>query len=355
GGIGNDSLIGGIGNDYLDGYFGRDTLVGGAGNDLYIVDDDSVVITELSGQGTDTVEASVTYSLVSNYVDHLTLTGFTGFEDINGTGNTLNNTITGNNGYNVIDGQNGNDLLVGNGGNDTLLGGAGSDTLIGGDGDDILDGGPGGDIFQGGDGNDIFRIDNLLDVINDVYETNYINTVEASISYTLPNSINYLVITGTGNLSGTGNDYDNTISGNSGSNTLTGKAGDDTLYGNEGNDVLVGGSGNDILTGNSGLDTFKFNFLDEGVDTITDFVVVDDRILVDASNFQGGLTANAYLSASRFVIGEQATTAAHRFIYDNSLGELYFDRDGTGAVSQVLIATFDGLPSLTSADIYVIP
>ncbi len=57
-------------------------------------------------------------------------------EDINGTGNELNNTVVGNRGDNVLLGLAGNDLLQGADGNDTLDGGVGNDTLQGGLGDD---------------------------------------------------------------------------------------------------------------------------------------------------------------------------------------------------------------------------
>ncbi|WP_321959488.1 calcium-binding protein [Burkholderia cenocepacia] len=52
-------------------------------------------------------------------------------EDINGTGNALDNTIIGNRGSNVLDGGAGNDILVGGLGNDTYLfgRGAGRDTI----------------------------------------------------------------------------------------------------------------------------------------------------------------------------------------------------------------------------------
>ena len=50
-------------------------------------------------QGTDTVLASVTYTLGAN-VENLTLTGAA---DINGTGNTLDNVLTGNAGNNVLE------------------------------------------------------------------------------------------------------------------------------------------------------------------------------------------------------------------------------------------------------------
>jgi len=120
--------------DTIDGGAGADKLWGGAGNDTYIVDNDKDAITEKADGGTDTVMASVAYSLAAN-VENLTLTGS---NNINGTGNSLANTITGNEGNNILAGGTGSDTLDGGIGNDTLLGGLGSDILTGGAGADIF-------------------------------------------------------------------------------------------------------------------------------------------------------------------------------------------------------------------------
>ncbi|MEK1938772.1 MAG: hypothetical protein AAAB16_00235, partial [Pseudomonas sp.] len=55
-------------------------------------------------------------------------------EDINATGNDLDNLLVGNRGDNVLTGGAGNDVLEGQGGNDVLDGGTGDDILNGGDG-----------------------------------------------------------------------------------------------------------------------------------------------------------------------------------------------------------------------------
>ncbi|HXF87111.1 MAG TPA: DUF5801 repeats-in-toxin domain-containing protein [Xanthobacteraceae bacterium] len=141
---GNDVLIGGNGNDTLNGGAGNDLMVGGAGNDTYVVDSAGDAIIENAGQGTDTVQSSLGYTLGPN-VENLTLTGSA---NINGTGNELDNVITGNSGNNTLDGGAGSDTINGGSGNDTINGGAGGDTLIGGDGADTIDTGAADDNVQ---------------------------------------------------------------------------------------------------------------------------------------------------------------------------------------------------------------
>ncbi|MGV2388627.1 MAG UNVERIFIED_CONTAM: hypothetical protein LVR29_10920 [Microcystis novacekii LVE1205-3] len=74
---------------------------------------------------------------------------------------------------------------------------------------------------------------------------------------------------------------------------------------------------------------FRYNSRTEGIDTITDFNVLDDTVLVSRSGFSGGLTVGTLLN-TQFTTGTSATTSAHRFIYNASNGQLWYDIDGTG-------------------------
>ena len=118
----------------IDGGAGADTMKGGLGNDTYIVSQAGDIVMESASAGTDLVQASVTCTLSAN-VENLTLTGASA---INGTGNTLANTIIGNGAVNTLVGGAGTDTLDGSAGNDTLNGGADRDVLTGGSGADTF-------------------------------------------------------------------------------------------------------------------------------------------------------------------------------------------------------------------------
>ncbi|HET6160197.1 MAG TPA: cadherin domain-containing protein [Dongiaceae bacterium] len=123
---GSDYLHGWLGNDLLDGGNGYDTMAGCVGNDTYVVNSSGDKVVEQSGEGTDTVQSTISYT-IGAYVENLTLIGANA---INGTGNGGSNTIIGNGAANILNGGTGNDILDGAAGNDTLTGGQGADTYL---------------------------------------------------------------------------------------------------------------------------------------------------------------------------------------------------------------------------------
>ena len=237
----NNLIFGNAAGNRLDGGSGQDTLTGGEGNDTYVVDllDDQV--NEASGAGNDLVQSSVSYTLPGN-VERLTLTGTS---DINAIGNSLGNTLTGNSGGNSLVGLGGTDSMVGASGGDTLTGGSGSDTLISGGGNDRLNGGTGADSMAGGTGNDAYVVDNALDTVSE-NPGEGADVVESSVSWTLGDNVEDLLLIGGANRNGTGNALGNELTGNGGDNSLVGGGGNDTLDGGAGDDTLLGGAGNDV-------------------------------------------------------------------------------------------------------------
>jgi Ca2+-binding RTX toxin-like protein len=129
-----DVILGLGGNDTLNGAGGDDWMEGGAGNDTYIAESTGDQAIELAGGGTDTVKASVSFTLGA-YVEKLMLTGT---DAIDGTGNDRANTLKGNGAANVLRGLEGKDSLNGGLGDDRLVGGAGADGLTGGGGADAF-------------------------------------------------------------------------------------------------------------------------------------------------------------------------------------------------------------------------
>ncbi|WP_158596033.1 beta strand repeat-containing protein [Oleomonas cavernae] len=242
GSLGNDVLYGGAGHDELNGGRGTDTLHGGTGDDTYIVDHPGDVVEEAVGEGLDTVETTLNYTLGDN-VDALLLRG-TGA--LSGTGNGLANTLTGNAANNTLSGLGGDDTLLGKGGNDKLLGAEGAD---------LLDGGTGDDSMRGGLGDDTYVVDSVGDVASEA-NGGGVDTVRTSVSFTLGSGLDNLIITTSQAANGTGNNLANILTGGNGAN------------------VLTGGGGNDTLTGDSGADTFVFG-TGFGHDRITDFAAND--------------------------------------------------------------------------------
>ncbi|MBP2310693.1 tandem-95 repeat protein [Azospirillum melinis] len=299
-------LIGLDGNDTLNGGAGADTLIGGAGNDTYVIDNISDVLVELPGEGIDTVQSSVSHTLLADF-ENLTLIGSAA---TSGTGNAASNLLVGNGAANLLTGLEGDDTLNGGGGADTLVGGTGNDSyvvdnagdvvielegegtdtvtasvswtlganvenltltgsaaisatgnaldnvLTGNGGANVLDGGLGADSMAGGFGNDVYLVDDAGDVVTELAGQGT-DEVRTSLSvYALGANIELLTYSGSGPFTGTGNDL---------ANRLAGAGGDDSLSGGAGNDTLIGGAGADTLDGGTGTDTASYATAAAGV------------------------------------------------------------------------------------------
>src|SRR4029079_5435903 len=96
-------------DNVLAGNSGINTLTGLLGDDTYIVQSVADVVVEALDQGTDTVVAPCSASLLNTNLENLTLSG-TG--NVDGTGNTGNNILTGNSGINTLTGGLGDDIYV---------------------------------------------------------------------------------------------------------------------------------------------------------------------------------------------------------------------------------------------------
>ena len=316
GAAGSDSINALGGNDTLNGGTGADTMLGGLGDDTYVVDSTGDIVTENAGEGTDSVQASITYTLGAN-LENLTLTGTT---NINGTGNGATNAITGNSGNNILAGLGGADSLDGGGGidtatyaasaagvnvslatgfasggdaqgdalvnienligsafNDALQGNGGNNSLVGGAGDDSLDGGAGADSMAGGLGNDSYVVDNAADVVTESGGQGTDTVFTTLAAYTLTGNVETLTFIGLGAFIGTGTGGDNLITGGTNNDSLAGLSGNDTLDGGAGTDTLAGGTGNDrYLVDNAG------------------------DVIVEAAN---GGTDTVFASADAYVLG----------------------------------------------------
>ncbi|AKE63138.1 Alkaline phosphatase [Microcystis aeruginosa NIES-2549] len=298
GGLGNDNITGGKAYDNLHGEAGNDTLDPGLGSDY-------------ADGGTETDTLKVDYFSLSTNITSTVPNN--GGGTISTTGNSVN--------YVNIEKF---DITTGSG-NDNLIGGNLDDTLKGGAGDDILNGGTGVDILQGGVGDDSYIIDELGDTINENASEGK-DLIQASVSYSIETIANVenITLTGTNNLSATGNSLNNTLTGNSGNNTLTGNAGNDTLEGGAGNDSLNGGDGNDRLIGvNSTAATPGVG----EIDTLEGGTGADRFILGDATKAyydDGNTSANGtadYALIKNFNINEdkiQLSGAKSNYILANS-------------------------------------
>jgi Glycosyl hydrolases family 16/RTX calcium-binding nonapeptide repeat (4 copies) len=185
-------------------------------------------------------------------------------------------------------------------------------------------------VLVGTNSNDTFVVDIATTEILEQTAGGF-DTVNATVSYVLPENVEKLRLSGSGPLDGTGSSGNNQLYGNGNANTLSGLAGDDYLYGDAGNDRLLGGSandklyggnGNDLLIGGLGIDrldgeggadTFRFENIAESPYSARDTIIAfsgaaGDRIdfsAVDANTLVSGNQAFTFIGSDPFTAAGQ--------------------------------------------------
>ncbi len=221
-----------------------------------------------------------------------------GSQSINGSGNILNNKITGNNAKNIINGKGGGDKMIGK------------------------------------KGDDIYYVNNKNDKVIEVANQGE-DTVRSSVTETLSNNVEDLILTGSKAINGNGNNLNNKITGNNNKNNLKGLNGKDEIYGRGGKDVLTGGAK---------ADQFIYKSInDSGTtgatrDVITDFSGIDKINLakVDADQGTGG-------NQELVFIGSDSFSGAGQVRFNNGLLSVNTDDDLTADMQIKLlgVTTFD--------------
>jgi Ca2+-binding RTX toxin-like protein len=379
--VGIEALAGSSYDDKLEGNAAGNWLHGGAGADI------------LNGQGADDIASywdahtAVVASLASpgsNTGDaagdiYISIEGLAGSQyDDTLSGDANNNWLVGQAGADALDGGSGNDTaaylnsdsgltaslampsdntgeaagdtytsienLSGTRHADRLIGDAGANRLDGDDGDDILTGGAGGDSLNGGSGNDFASYADAQTAVTASLAAPVTNRGDAKAD-------TYFSIEGL-----EGSRYADILTGDGSANSLEGGDANDRLNGGDGNDVLVGGDGKDVLTGGAGADQFLFDVAPNAasnLDTIRDFNVADDTIVLDRSVFTAFGAAGA-IDAGAFSIGSKALDADDHIIYNQATGGLFYDSNGSAAGGSVQIAKLSaGLP-LTFEDFFIV-
>jgi VCBS repeat-containing protein len=261
----NEMFVGTDANDVMRGTVYGDTFSGGDGNDTYVVNNAADKVVENVDAGEDTVQASVSYTLGANVEDLL----LSGHNDIDGTGNELNNLIVGNSGANVLSGLAGDDMI---------RGGSGADTILGGLGDDNLD---------GGNGN------------ND------------TASYAGASGAVTVSLAATGYQDTGADGFDKLVN----FENLTGSGFGDTLTGSSTRNVITGGGGADIISGGGALDTFVYTAASDSAfgaaDRITDLTnseKIDLSAIANDFTIVSSFDGHAHEITLAYNSGTQVTT-----------------------------------------------
>ena len=218
-----------------------------------------------------------------------------------------------------------------------LLGTTGNDTLVGTAADDRLAGLAGNDTLTGGTGRDTFFVSEGKDSITDLGNGADVLNVAAGAEVAANVTANWTATAQTVNL---------------GTATLTASASVDLSAVLSGNGFALDAAASNLtLTGSRGADTFV---LHAGmVDTVLGFESGKDSISFKglAGMAVGAVASNAFVSGAGLTA---ATNPDQHLILNTTTGDLYFDADGNGDATAILLAHFSPGALPTLADLHVV-
>jgi Ca2+-binding RTX toxin-like protein len=93
--------------------------------------------------------------------------------------------------------------------------------------------------MAGGVGNDLYVVNSALDVVSEAAGEGSADQISSTVSYTLAEQVERLVLAGAVAIDGTGNGLANRIVGNGAANVLDGAGGADVMSGGGGNDTYI--------------------------------------------------------------------------------------------------------------------
>lgn len=248
--------------------------------------------------------ANLQKTIVINDYDTVIVTGDAKVRGGEGSNNFLGDSAS----QDVMMGEDDDNLNAG-GGNDTVGSAGGDDTISGGSGNDVAFGGSGDDSVSGGSGNDHVLDSWGSDILSGGTGDDTIRSFDGGDTIEAGDGADMVY----------GGCNDDSIDGGSGNDVLYG---DTVIFASRGDDTIAGGAGDDIMQGGRGADTFIFNALTDGNNTI--------------GRIGGGADFESGIDDVRLVGFSADTTSDIMAHVSDVNGKAVFDAEG-------ITITFDGL------------
>jgi hypothetical protein len=353
-GLGTDTFTGGFESDSVRvsaPAVGGDTLTGGSGGN-------TLTLTSAGTVNVSGVSKFATINLAAGN-STVTLTDAT----LSGGAVTINEGASGN--YNISAA---GDTSASTGKILRYTAGSGTDTFTGGfenDGLHVSAAAVGGDTLTGGSGSNTLTLSTAGTAnLGGVSKFGTIDLAAGNSAVTVTDT----TLSGGSVTINDGASGNNTVSAAGDTSASTGKtltyvagSGTDSFTGGFENDTIYAGTGFGSYTAGSGSDTFVFIKNNLPNQTLNDFRVSTDDILVYGIHSSGGFdlgnTDNALnpttptaINVADFVSNASGdfTASSQRFAYDTTNGQLHYSATGSNS-SESLVATLAGAPDLTAS------